>query len=168
MASSEIPFEKYNDPRSVDDMVYSYLLAGNEKKALALAAKVQSNTLQDYNYYKSLDKEHQKTMKKDMASQPYYYSMIAKSIANAYSKNGEKEKGLKYLLNALKPVDSEFRAYLVQLQNTKAEHKQEKVDQVQEITPFYDYLFDAMQPYDSAYASARMKQINSDIMKAVQ
>ena len=79
-----------------------------------------------------------------------------------------KRKGLKYLLNALKPVDSEFRAYLVQLQNTKAEHKQEKVDQVQEITPFYDYLFDAMQPYDSAYASARMKQINSDIMKAVQ
>ena len=56
----------------------------------------------------------------------------------------------------------------MQLQNTKAEHKQEKVDQVQEITPFYDYLFDAMQPYDSAYASARMKQINSDIMKAVQ
>lgn len=32
LASSEIPFEKYNDPRSVDDMVYSYLLAGNEKK----------------------------------------------------------------------------------------------------------------------------------------
>ena len=31
LASSEIPFEKYNDPRSVDDMVYSYLLAGNEK-----------------------------------------------------------------------------------------------------------------------------------------
>jgi hypothetical protein len=43
----------------------------------------------------------------------------------------------------------------------KAEYKQEKVDQVQEITPFYEYLFDAMQPYDSAYASARMKQINS-------
>ena len=33
LASSEIPFEKYNDPRSVDDMVYSYLLAGNEKKS---------------------------------------------------------------------------------------------------------------------------------------
>ena len=32
LASTEIPFEKYNDPRSVDDMVYSYLLAGNEKK----------------------------------------------------------------------------------------------------------------------------------------
>ncbi|WP_407485418.1 protein O-mannosyl-transferase family [Elizabethkingia miricola] len=168
LATSEIPFEKYNDPRSIDDIVYAYLLAGNEKKALALAAKVQSNTLQDYNYYKSLDKKHQKTMKKDMASQPYYYSMIAKSIADAYARNGEKEKGLKYLLNALKPVDSEFRAYLVQLQNTKAEYKQKKVEQVQEITPFYEYLFDAMQPYDSAYASARMKQINSDIMKAVQ
>jgi hypothetical protein len=84
------------------------IYSSNEKKALALAAKVQSNTLQDYNYYKSLDKKHQKTMKKDMASQPYYYSMIAKSIADAYSRNGEKEKGLKYLLNALKPVDSEF------------------------------------------------------------
>jgi hypothetical protein len=63
-------------------MIWFIVIYGsNEKKALALAAKVQSNTLQDYNYYKSLDKKHQKTMKKDMASQPYYYSMIAKSIA---------------------------------------------------------------------------------------
>lgn len=137
------------------------------RKSIELAAKVQSNTLQDYKYYRSLDKKHQNTLKRDIASQPYYYSMIAKSIADAYVRNGEKEKGLKYLLNALKPVDSEFRSYLVQLQNTKAENKQKKVDQVQEITPFYEYLFDAMQPYDSSYASNRMKQINADIMKAL-
>ncbi len=56
LASSEIPFEKYNDPRSIDDMVYAYLLAGDEKKALALALKVQSNTLEDYKYYRGLDK----------------------------------------------------------------------------------------------------------------
>ena len=61
-----------------------------------------------------------------MASQPYYYSMIAKSIAECLFEKWSKRKGLKYLLNALKPVDSEFRAYLVQLQNTKAEYKQEK------------------------------------------
>ena len=40
------------------------------------------------------------------------------------------------------------------------------MDQSTEITPFYEYLFDAIQPYDSAFTSARMKQMNSDIMKA--
>ncbi|AQX06387.1 glycosyltransferase [Elizabethkingia meningoseptica] len=168
LASSEIPFEKYNDPRSIDDMVYAYLLAGDEKKALALALKVQSNTLEDYKYYRGLDKKHQKTLKADISSQPYYYSMIARSVANAYARNGEKEKGLTYLLNAMKPIDSEFRTYLTELQNSNGNQKHEKADKIEEITPFYQYLFDAIQPYDSAYTAVKMKQITSDVTKAMQ
>ena len=45
--------------------------------------------------------------------------MIAKSIADTMQREWRKKKGLKYLLNALKPVDSEFRANC-----TTSEYKQ--------------------------------------------
>jgi len=41
-------------------------------------------------------------------------------------------------------------------------------ENVQKITPFYTYLFDVMNPYDSTYAKEKEAQITDAIMKAAQ
>jgi hypothetical protein len=39
---------------------------------------------------------------------------------------------------------------------------------VQKITPFYQYLFDIMEPFDSTYSKEKESQITNSIIKATQ
>jgi hypothetical protein len=41
-------------------------------------------------------------------------------------------------------------------------------EQVQKITPFYQYLFDVMEPFDSTYSKEKEAQITNSIIKATQ
>ena len=41
-------------------------------------------------------------------------------------------------------------------------------ENVQKITPFYEYLFNVMKPYDSTYSKEKMDQITSQVIKATQ
>ena len=68
----------------------------------------------------------------------------------------------------MKHIEQEYRTYLTELQKSNGNQKHEKADKIEEITPFYQYLFDAIQPYDSAYTVVKMKQITSDVTKAMQ
>lgn len=41
-------------------------------------------------------------------------------------------------------------------------------ENVQQITPFYQYLFDVMEPYDSTYSKEKESQITNAIIKATK
>lgn len=41
LASAEIPVAKYNDPRSLAEIVYGYIVAGQEQKGLKLAEELK-------------------------------------------------------------------------------------------------------------------------------
>lgn len=43
-----------------------------------------------------------------------------------------------------------------------------EADKVKKITPFYTYLFDIMEPYDSTYSEEKESQITAAMMKATQ
>ena len=43
-----------------------------------------------------------------------------------------------------------------------------KAEEVQYITPFYQYLFEVMRPFDSTYEVEKMQQIESQIIKATK
>ncbi|QCX52654.1 DUF2723 domain-containing protein [Elizabethkingia sp. JS20170427COW] len=168
LASSEIPASKYNDPRSLSEIIYGYIVAGNEKKAFALADQVKKNIMSDYEYYTSLNPEQQKYVKQQMGIQPYYYSMVVGSIADAYTARGEKEKGYQYLVNSIAPIDKKFNTFIDRLKQLGKDKAYEESEKVQQITPFYQYLFEVMKPYDSTYGTEKMNQITSKVIEATQ
>ena len=41
-------------------------------------------------------------------------------------------------------------------------------DKVQVITPFYQYLFEIMKPYDSTYGEEKMNQVTNAVINATK
>lgn len=168
LASKEIPVEKYDDPRSVTEMIYAYLVAGDEKKALALAEQMKKKILSDYDYFLSLSPEMQKRDSELMNIQPYFYSLVASAVAEGYETLGQKKKAYEYLVSAIKPIDKRFDAFIKKLESLPKSKAYNESDKVNKITGFYQYLFQVMKPYDSTYADEKMGQITSSVIQATQ
>ena len=168
LASREIPVQKYNDPRSLSSIVYGYIVAGQEQKGLKLAAELKKGIFTEYDYYYSLSPEEQRYVARQMRTKPLEYSLVVGAVSDAYNKIGQKDKGYSYLLKSIEPVDKRFEGFTKDLQAMGKEKAFRESEKVQKITPFYTYLFDVMEPYDTAYATEKQDQITNAIMKATQ
>ncbi|WP_226064749.1 glycosyltransferase family 117 protein [Kaistella polysaccharea] len=168
LASREIPVQKYNDPRSLSSMVYGYIVAGQEQKGLKLAEELKKGIFSEYDYYTSLTPKEQRFAARQMRTKPMEYSLVVGAVSDAYEKIGQKNKGYDYLVKSLEPIDKKFNAFIQDLQTMGKEKAYKEAENVQQITPFYTYLFDVMNPYDSTYAKEKESQITAAIMKATQ
>ena len=168
LASREIPVQKYNDPRSLSSIVYGYIVAGQEQKGLQLAEELKKGIFTEYDYYYSLSPDEQRYVARQMRTKPLEYSLVVGAVSDAYNKIGKKDKGYNYLLKSIEPVDKRFEGFTKDLQAMGKEKAFRESEKVQKITPFYTYLFDVMEPYDTAYATEKQDQITNAIMKATQ
>lgn len=168
LAAKEIPVAKYNDPRSLSAIVYGYIIAGQDQKGLKLAEELKKGIFEEYDYYQSLSPEEQRFAGKQMRTRPLDYSLVVSSVTDAYTKLGQKEKAYDYLVSSLTPIDKKFNDFVKELQAMGKEKALEESDKVQEITPFYQYLFEIMKPFDSTYADEKQNQITNAIIKATQ
>ncbi|SHH20282.1 hypothetical protein SAMN05421866_2222, partial [Chryseobacterium oranimense] len=168
LASKEIPAEKYNDPRSLSAMVTGYIIAGQEKKGLQLAEILKKGIFDEYDYYLSLAPADQSFARRQMRSKPMEYSLVVSAVTDAYKKLGQNEKAYAYLVKSIEPIDKKFNAFIKDLQQMGKEKARNESEKVQKITPFYQYLFDVMEPYDSTYSKEKEDQITTAIIKATQ
>ncbi|QOW09471.1 DUF2723 domain-containing protein [Kaistella flava (ex Peng et al. 2021)] len=168
LASREIPVAKYNDPRSLSSMVYGYIVAGQEQKGLKLAEELKKGIFTEYDYYNSLSPKDQRFVGRQMRTKPMEYSLVVGAVADAYTKIGQKSKGYDYLVKSIEPIDKKFNNFVKDLHTMGKEKAFNESEKVQKITPFYTYLFDIMNPYDSTYAKEKEAQITAAIMKATQ
>ena len=168
LASREIPVEKYNDPRSLSSMVYGYIVAGQEQKGLQLAEQLKKGIFAEYDYYAKLSPENQRFVRRQMGSQPLLYSLVIGAVTDAYEKTGQKNKAYEYLVSSIAPIDKRFNTFVKDLQQMGKEKAYRESENVQKITPFYQYLFEVMKPYDSTYAKEKTNQITTQMMKATQ
>ena len=168
LASREIPVEKYNDARSLSAVVYGYILAGEEKKGLQLAEELKKGIFEEHDYFASLSPNEQRFVRKQMNAQPMLYSVVVSSVSSAYQKMGKKDKAYDYIVKSLVPIDKRFNLFVKDLQMAGKEKAYEDAGNVQKITPFYQYLFEVMKPYDSTYETEKMDQITKQMMKITQ
>ncbi|OWK72933.1 glycosyltransferase [Flavobacteriaceae bacterium JJC] len=168
LASREIPVSKYNDPRSLSSMVYGYIVSGQEQKGLQLAEELKKGIFTEYDYYSNLSQSEQRFVSRQMRTKPMEYSLIVGAVSDAYNKIGQKDKGYSYLVKSIEPIDKRFNSFVKTLQQMGKEKAFNEAEKVQKITPFYTYLFDVMNPYDSTYSKEKEDQITNAIMKATQ
>ena len=168
LSSAEIPTSKYNDAHSLSPIIYGYILAGEELKALKLAEQLKKSILKEYDYYTQLTPNEQKLVRRVMATQPYLYSMIVQSVVNGYEKIGKREKAYEYLIKSINTIDKRFDTFIKDLQAMGSEKAFYEADGVQKITPFYQYLFEVMRPFDSTYEIEKMQQIEAKIIKVTK
>jgi hypothetical protein len=168
LASREIPVKKYNDPRSLSSIVYGYIVSGEEQKGLQLAEELKKEIFVEYDYYASLTPSEQRFVARQMGTKPLEYSLVIAAVSDAFKKVGKNEKGYSYLVKSIEPIDKRLQDFVKDLQAMGKEKAFKESEKVQKITPFYTYLFDVMEPYDSAYAKEKENQITSAILKATQ
>ncbi|WP_294210860.1 DUF2723 domain-containing protein [uncultured Chryseobacterium sp.] len=168
LAAREIPAEKYNDPRSLSSMVYGYIVAGQEQKGLQLAEILKKGIFSEYDYYLSLNKADQIYVRRQMRAKPMEYSLVVSAVTDAYEKLGQKDKAYAYLVKSIEPIDKKFNVFIKDLQQMGKEKAMSESENVQKITPFYQYLFDIMEPFDSTYSKEKESQITNAIIKATQ
>ena len=168
LASKEIPAEKYNDPRSLSSMVYGYIVAGQEQKGLQLAEILKKGIFEEYDYYLTLSKTDQRFVGRQMRSKPMEYSLVVSAVTDAYKKIGQDDKAYSYLVKSIEPIDKKFNVFIKDLQQMGKEKAMKESENVQRITPFYQYLFDVMEPFDSTYSKEKEDQITNAIIKATQ
>jgi hypothetical protein len=168
LAAKEIPAEKFNDPRSLSSMVYGYIVAGQEEKGLKLAEVLKKGIFEEYDYYLSLSYADQSYLRRQMRTKPMEYSLVVSAVTDAYEKIGQKDKAYAYLVQSIEPIDKKFNAFVKDLQQMGKEKAMKESENVQKITPFYQYLFDIMEPFDSTYSKEKENQITTAIIKATQ
>ena len=94
--------------------------------------------------------------------------MIVQSVVNGYEKIGKREKAYEYLIKSINTIDKRFDTFIKDLEILNSDSAFIKAEEVQYITPFYQYLFEVMRPFDSTYEGEKMQQIESQIIKATK
>lgn len=168
LASREIPVSKYNDPRSLSSIVYGYIVSGQEKKGLKLAEELKKGIFEEYDYYANLPADEQKYVLRQMRTKPMEYSLVVGAVSDGYDAIDQEDKGYSYLVKSIEPIDKRFKNFVDDLKAVGKEKAIKKSEEIRIITPFYTYLFDVMNPYDSTYASEKENQITNEMMKATQ
>jgi len=168
LAAREIPAEKYNDPRSLSSMVYGYIVAGQEQKGLQLAEVLKKGIFEEYDYYAGLTREEQNYLKRQMRSKPMEYSLVVSAVTDAYKRLGQNDKAYAYLVKSIEPIDKKFNVFVKDLQQMGKDKALKESENVQKITPFYQYLFDIMEPFDSTYSKEKESQITNAIINATK
>ena len=89
-------------------------------------------------------------------------------MTDGYNKLGQKDKAYNYIVKSLEPVDKRFEEFVKYLQQIGKEKAYSEAEKVQKITPFFNFLFQIMEPYDSTYAKEKESQITNAIIQATK
>jgi hypothetical protein len=116
----------------------------------------------------SLSKSDQNYLRRQIRTKPMEYSLVISAVTDAYTRIGQKEKAYDYLVKSIEPIDKKFNTFIENLKEMGKEKAMNESEQVQKITPFYQYLFDIMEPFDSTYSKEKESQITNTIIKATQ
>ncbi len=168
LVDREIPAEKYNDPRSLSMIVSGYILAGKEQKGLQLAEVLKKEIFKEYDYYIMLSPQYQMAARKQIRTLPMEYALVVSAVTDSYNKLNQKEKAYTYLVQSIEPIDKKFNVFVKGLQQMGKEKAMKESENVQKIAPFYQYLFDIMEPFDSTYSRQKENEITTAIIKATQ
>lgn len=168
LVAKEIPVEKYNDPRSLSSIVTAYIVAGEEQKGIQLAEKLKKGIFDEYDYYLKLSPSFQAAARRQMRTKPMEYALVISAVTEGYRRLGQNEKAHAYLLKSVEPIDQKFNVFIKSLQQMDKEKAMKESENVQQITPFYQYLFDVMKPFDSAYSKKKEEQITTAMIRATQ
>ncbi|AZA83179.1 DUF2723 domain-containing protein [Chryseobacterium lactis] len=168
LVSKEIPVEKYNDPRSLSSIVTGYIVAGQEEKGLKLAETLKKKIFEEYDYYAKLSPSFQRAARKQMRPKPMEYALVVAAVTDAYKTLNQHQKAYAYLLKSVEPIDRKFNIFIKGLHQMGKEKAIKESENVQQIAPFYQYLFDVMEPFDSTYSKKKENQITTAIIKATQ
>lgn len=168
LAAKEIPMDKYNDPRSLSAMVTGYIVAGQEQKGLQLAEKLKKTIFEEYDYYQNLSPSFKAAAKRQMRSKPMEYALVVAAVTEAYKTLGQNEKAHAYVLKSLEPVDKKFSVFIKGLEQMGKEKAGKEAENVRQIVPFYQYLFNVMEPFDSTYSGKKEIEITNAMMKATR
>ncbi len=168
LSEKEIPYSRYNDPKTLSNTVYAYIVAGQEQKAITLAEDLKKAIFEEYDYYRSLPADKRRFLGSQMRLKPREYALIVAAVSDAYNKTGRPQKGYDYLVKSLSPVDKRFNDWIDDLETMGKEKAYREAERAQEITPFYSMLFDVMEPYDSTYAKEKENEITQAIMRVAQ
>ncbi len=168
LAAAEIPVKKYDDPRTLSTMVYGYILAGQDEKGLALAQQLIKGIFEEYDYYTGFSKEEQRFTGRALRTKPLEYSMVIGAVTEAYEARGESKKAYGYLVKGLAPIDKRYADFMKDLEAMGKEKAYSQADKLQDIIPFYHYLFEVFKPYDSTYGPEKLKQIETQLMQVTQ
>ncbi len=168
LANAEIPASKYSDVRSLSYLVTGYIASGQEAKGLKMADELKKTIFKEYDYYLGLSAKEQKFVKREMRVKPMEYSLVVSAVADAYERMGQKDKAYDYISKSLTPIDKRFNEFVKDLEMIGKEKAMKESEKVQNITPFYQYLFDVMDPYDSTYSKEKESQITNAIIKVTQ
>ncbi|MFP3834529.1 DUF2723 domain-containing protein [Chryseobacterium sp. SIMBA_028] len=168
LVAKEIPVEKYNDPRSLSSIVTAYIVAGEEQKGIQLAEKLKKEIFEEYDYYLKLSSEFQAAARRQMRSKPMEYALVISAVTEGYRRLGQNEKAHAYLLKSVESIDQKFNVFVKSLQQMDKEKAMKESENVQQITPFYQYLFDVMKPFDSNYSKKKEEQITTAMIRATQ
>lgn len=168
LAAREIPVQKYNDPRSLSSIVYGYIVAGEQQKGLKMAEELKKGIFDEYDYYTSLSPQDQRYLGRQMRTKPMEYSLVVAAVSDAYEQLGQKDKAYAYLVQSIEPLDKRFNTFIKDLQQMGKEKAYKESESVQKITPFYTYIFDIMNAYDSTYAAEKESEITNAIIRATQ
>lgn len=168
LAAKEIPVEKYNDPRSLSAMVTGYIVAGQEQKGLQLAEELKKTIFEEYDYYQNLSPSFKAAAKRQMRSKPMEYALVVAAVTEAYKTLGQNEKAHAYVLKSMEPVDKKFSIFIKRLEQMGKEKAGKEAENVRQIAPFYQYLFNVMEPFDSTYSGKKEIEITNAMMKVTQ
>lgn len=168
LAEKEIPAEKYNDPRSLSAIVTGYIVAGQDQKGLQLAKMLKKGIFEEYDYYQNLSPSFKAMAKRQMMSKPMEYALVVSAVTEGYRKLGQNEKAHAYLLKSMEPIDKKFSAFIKGLQQMGKEKAGKEAENVRQIAPFYQYLFNVMEPFDSTYSRKKEFEITNAMMKVTQ
>ena len=168
LVAKEIPVEKYNDPRSLSSIVTAYIVAGEEQKGIQLAEKLKKGIFDEYDYYLKLSPSFQAAARRQMRTKPMEYALVISAVTEGYRRLGQNEKAHAYLLKSVEPIDQKFNVFIKSLQQMDKEKAMKESENVQQITPFYQYLFDVMKPFDSTYSKKKEEQITTAMIRATQ
>ena len=168
LVAKEIPAEKYNDPRSLSLIITAYIIAGEEQRGLQLAESLKKEIFNEYDYYLSLSPGFRAASRKQMRSKPMEYAVVVSAVLEAYRTLDQNDKAQHYLLKSIEPIDKKFNVFIQGLQKMEKEKAMKESENVQQITPFYQYLFNVMESFDSTYAKKKEIEITTAIVKATQ
>lgn len=168
LVNSEIPAEKYNDPRTLSSIITASIVAGQEQKGLQMAEKLIKAIFNEYDYYLNLSPKFRAVARRQMRSKPMEYALVVSAVTEAYKKLRQNEKAQQYLLKSMEPIDKKFNVFIKKLQQMDKGKAMKEAENVQQIAPFYQYLFNVMDPFDSTYSKKKEEQITTAIMKATR
>lgn len=160
LVNREIPVEMYPTNLSITNIVYTYLIIGEEKHALEIAKSFENNIFEELDYYNSLEHSIKLQVRQEMGKLRYQYAMLVESIINGYEESGQTQKAKNYIKTALQPIDKRF--------NSDKNNKNQLKSLNNLIQEHYSGIIPILYEIDSTFIKNKINTLNPDYGKELE